>query len=184
AQDTSRLVAMAPRLQRRLARGLRSVGRSEMEIAALAARIGSLQQRVLDIAETAVRARPNQAADVLDELPSVLADLEGSAESSPLVLQDALPVLTEVVERKPAVAAPQAAAAQAVLAAEAPSGEWSLGTWVELRNERQQLRTRLTWVSPQQSLFLFTAEDGSTQSMTRRMRDKLLTQGQLRRIAV
>jgi hypothetical protein len=184
AQDTSRLVALAPRLQRRLARGLRSVGRSEMEIAALAARIGSLQQRVLDIAEAAVRARPNQAADVLDELPSVLADLEGGAESSPLVLQDALPVLTEVVERKPAVAAPQATAAQVVPAAEAPSGEWSLGTWVELRNERQQLRTRLTWVSPQQSLFLFTAEDGSTQSMTRRMRDKLLTQGQLRRIAV
>ena len=60
--------------------------------------------------------------------------------------------------------------------------EWPLGTWVELRNERQQLRTKLTWVSPQQSLFLFTAEDGSTQSMTRRMRDKLLTQGQLRRL--
>ena len=60
--------------------------------------------------------------------------------------------------------------------------EWPLGTWVELCNERQQLRTKLTWVSPQQSLFLFTAEDGSTQSMTRRMRDKLLTQGQLRRL--
>jgi hypothetical protein len=53
---------------------------------------------------------------------------------------------------------------------------------VELRNERQQLRTRLTWVSPQQSLFLFTAADGSTQSMTRRMRDKLVAKGQLRRI--
>ncbi|MEX8194275.1 DUF1631 family protein [Comamonas guangdongensis] len=183
AQDTSRLVALAPRLQRRLARGLRSVGRSEMEIAALAARIGSLQQRVLDIAEAAARARPAQAADVLDELPSVLADLEGGAESTPLVLQDGLPVLTEVVERKP-LAAEAVVAPQAVLVADAPSGEWSLGTWVELHNERQQLRTRLTWVSPQQSLFLFTAEDGSTQSMTRRMRDKLLTQGQLRRIAV
>ena len=60
--------------------------------------------------------------------------------------------------------------------------QWSLGTWVELRSERQQLRTQLTWVSPQQTLFLFTATDGSTQSMTRRMRDKLLTQGQLRRL--
>ena len=62
--------------------------------------------------------------------------------------------------------------------------QWALGTWVELRSERQQLRTQLTWVSPQQSLFLFTAEDGSTQSMTRRMRDKLLAKGQLTRIAM
>ena len=64
------------------------------------------------------------------------------------------------------------------------SAQWALGTWVELRSERQQLRTQLTWVSPQQSLFLFTAEDGSTQSMTRRMRDKLLAKGQLTRIAM
>ena len=62
--------------------------------------------------------------------------------------------------------------------------EWPVGVWVELSNERKQLRTQLTWVSPQQSLFLFTAEDGSTQSMTRRMRDKLLAQGQLWRLEV
>lgn len=53
---------------------------------------------------------------------------------------------------------------------------------MELSNARQSIRTQLTWVSPQQTLFLFTATDGSTQSMTRRMRDKLLAQGQLRRV--
>jgi hypothetical protein len=62
------------------------------------------------------------------------------------------------------------------------SEDWALGTWVELSNARQCIRTQLTWVSPQQTLFLFTATDGSTQSMTRRMRDKLLAQGQLRRV--
>ncbi len=62
------------------------------------------------------------------------------------------------------------------------SEDWALGTWVELSNARQSIRTQLTWVSPQQTLFLFTATDGSTQSMTRRMRDKLLAQGQLRRV--
>lgn len=65
----------------------------------------------------------------------------------------------------------------------APSEDWVLGTWAELCNARQSLRTQLTWVSPQQTLFLFTAADGSTQSMTRRMRDKLLAQGHLRKLA-
>jgi histidinol-phosphate/aromatic aminotransferase/cobyric acid decarboxylase-like protein len=73
------------------------------------------------------------------------------------------------------------AAAASPPAAAAASEDWALGTWVELSNARQRLRTQLTWVSPQQTLFLFTATDGSTQSMTRRMRDKLLAQGQLRR---
>ena len=42
------------------------------------------------------------------------------------------------------------------------------------------VRTQLTWVSPHNTLFLFTGADGSTQSMTRRMRDKLTAEGLLR----
>jgi hypothetical protein len=42
------------------------------------------------------------------------------------------------------------------------------------------VRTQLTWASPHHTLFLFTAADGSTQSMTRRMRDKLAAEGTLR----
>ena len=223
AQDVTRLVAIAPRLQRRLARGLRSVGRTDVEIAALAARLGSLQQRVLDAAEAAGRSGSDEfaRADVLGELPSVLAGLDGASETVRAGLDITLPVLTDRVEELPSVAVmrePQPRAAthssgpvfkttapqktvsaplgepEAVVSAPMPThapmgqskpadvAEWPLGTWVELCNERQQLRTKLTWVSPQQSLFLFTAEDGSTQSMTRRMRDKLLTQGQLRRL--
>lgn len=223
AQDVTRLVAMAPKLQRRLARGLRSVGRTDAEIAALAARLGSLQQRVLDAAEAAGQSGSDEFArvDVLGELPSVLAGLDGASETVRAGLDITLPVLTDRVEDPPSVAVMREAQVQAsthssgpvfkttapqkivsapldeteaVVSAPMPThasmgqskpadvAEWPLGTWVELCNERQQLRTKLTWVSPQQSLFLFTAEDGSTQSMTRRMRDKLLTQGQLRRL--
>ena len=223
-QDVRRLVAIAPKLQRRLARGLRSVGRTEVEIAALAARLGSLQQRVLDAAEVASRTRSDgfPETDVLDELPSMLGALEGAAETVHASLDITLPVLTEKVEEvqraqsvqrperhvapvfvtvpqrseappkaKPEAAAPYIGAETAMLqepasgpvsVSQLQDAEWPLGTWVELRSERQQVRTKLTWVSPQQSLFLFTAEDGSTQSMTRRMRDKLLSQGQLRRL--
>lgn len=223
AQDVTRLVVMAPKLQRRLARGLRSVGRTDAEIAALAARLGSLQQRVLDVAEAAGRSGFDEfaRADVLGELPSVLAGLDGASETVRAGLDITLPVLTDRVEDPPSVAVMQEPRPQAATHASGPAfkttapqkivsasldeteavasapvlthasmgqskpaevAEWPLGTWVELCNERQQLRTKLTWVSPQQSLFLFTAEDGSTQSMTRRMRDKLLTQGQLRRL--
>lgn len=223
AQDVTRLVSMAPKLQRRLARGLRSVGRTDVEIAALAARLGSLQQRVLDAAEAAGQSGSDEFArgDVLGELPSVLAGLDGASETVHAGLDITLPVLTDRVEDPPSVAVMREAqvqaathssgpvfkttalqkivsapldAPEAVVSAPMPAHasmgqskpadvvEWPLGTWVELCNERQQLRTKLTWVSPQQSLFLFTAEDGSTQSMTRRMRDKLLTQGQLRRL--
>jgi hypothetical protein len=46
------------------------------------------------------------------------------------------------------------------------------------------VRTQLTWASPNGTLFLFTSPDGSTQSMTRRMRDKLAGEGTLRVVHV
>lgn len=228
--DTRRLAALAPRLQARLAAGLRSVGRTEWEIRALAARLAALHQDALDAGMARQAPAPGQP-DALDLLPSMLAALDGAHETqhaplaqsrvqeSPapeaaLAVAEAQEVLAAALgnggarTRQPRPSgqrsaeswmhsAPQAKAAvqagpdQKIAGADggpaasgpaADAGDWPLGTWVELRNERQQLRTRLTWMSPQQSLFLFTAADGSTQSMTRRMRDKLVAKGQLRRI--
>ena len=58
-----------------------------------------------------------------------------------------------------------------------------VGVWVELITNRRAVRTQLTWASPHGTLFLFTAADGSTQSMTRRMRNKLASDGALRVVA-
>ena len=55
-----------------------------------------------------------------------------------------------------------------------------VGAWVELITNRRAVRTQLTWASPHGTLFLFTAADGSTQPMTRRMRNKLAAEGSLR----
>ncbi len=41
-------------------------------------------------------------------------------------------------------------------------------------------RTQLTWVGPHGTLFLFTSASGRSQSMTRRLRDRLMAQGALR----
>lgn len=252
-RDTDRLVALAPRLQARLRAGLRSVGRTEEEIQAFAARLAGLHQDALD---AGVVRQPIESVDIyLDSIPptiygsdSVLASLSSStgaatlgqttpgslaarlpqslfgvAASLPVPLDvrqpmgDDIGALTEqdlelpeaLQDELPATQAAQAPQALAGLAGQAAlaggeaapmpaepalpleppppvvpvvSEDWALGTWVELSNARQCIRTQLTWVSPQQTLFLFTATDGSTQSMTRRMRDKLLAQGQLRRV--
>lgn len=72
-------------------------------------------------------------------------------------------------------AAPTAPAAPAE-----PYAEFVVGAWVELISNGRAVSTQLTWASPHGTLFLFTAPDNSTQSMTRRMRDKLADEGSLR----
>jgi hypothetical protein len=61
--------------------------------------------------------------------------------------------------------------------------ELPLGSWVELLQNDAWARIQLTWASPHGTLFLFTNAFGSTQSMTRRLRDKLVESGKLRVIS-
>jgi hypothetical protein len=58
-----------------------------------------------------------------------------------------------------------------------------LGSWVEMRVQDRWVRTQLTWASPHGTLFLFTSAYGTSQSITRRSRDKMVTAGSLRLIA-
>ncbi|MBK6591908.1 MAG: DUF1631 family protein [Burkholderiales bacterium] len=58
-----------------------------------------------------------------------------------------------------------------------------LGAWVELCVDGQWTRTQLTWASPHGTLYLFTNARGSTQSMSRRSRDRLVACGELRVIS-
>lgn len=59
---------------------------------------------------------------------------------------------------------------------------FEVGQWVELTTHQRTVKTQLTWVSPHNTLFLFTALDASTQSMTRRMLDKLHAEGMIRKL--
>ncbi len=59
----------------------------------------------------------------------------------------------------------------------------SVGRWVELWVSETWLRTQVSWASPQGTLFLFTSATGSTQSMTRRSRDRMWAQGTLRLVS-
>jgi hypothetical protein len=73
------------------------------------------------------------------------------------------------------------ASARDVASADIPAvQELPLGSWVELLVHEKWVRTQLTWASPHGTLFLFTSVFGTTQSMTRRSRDKLVASGTLR----
>lgn len=56
----------------------------------------------------------------------------------------------------------------------------ALGLWFEIAGEQASVLRQLTWASPNATLFLFTGSDGSSQSMTRRMIDRLAAQGRFR----
>ena len=58
--------------------------------------------------------------------------------------------------------------------------EMPIGTWVDLQVAGKWERTQLTWMGPHGTLFLFTNAGGRSQSMTKRLRDRLLAQGALR----
>jgi hypothetical protein len=68
----------------------------------------------------------------------------------------------------------------AAQSATSEAADMPLGSWVELWVEDKWVRTQLTWASPHGTLFLFTGVFGTTQSMSRRLRDKLVASGKLR----
>ncbi|QXL83132.1 DUF1631 family protein [Comamonas sp. NLF-1-9] len=84
-------------------------------------------------------------------------------------------------ETLPAEAAAPAAPADAEAAQSPGQTGLQLGDWVEIRAAQGQVRTQLTWLSPRETLFLFTQADGSTQSMTSRMVARLLGSGAMKR---
>jgi hypothetical protein len=61
--------------------------------------------------------------------------------------------------------------------------ELAVGSWIELLVNGVWTRTQLSWASPHGTLFLFTNAAGTTQSITRRSRDRLMNAGQLRVIS-
>ena len=58
-----------------------------------------------------------------------------------------------------------------------------LGAWLELLSESRWVRAQLTWISPHNTLFMFTSDGGRSHSMTSRMLQQLITTGRIRIIS-
>jgi hypothetical protein len=61
--------------------------------------------------------------------------------------------------------------------------ELTLGAWIELLLEGRWLRAQLTWISPHNTLFMFTSDGKRSHSMTSRMLQQLLAADRLRVIS-
>ena len=128
---------------------------------------------------------PDQEAEETAEAAqarNILKDAGGAVqkETAPLSPADAKPDAVTADSSAPQHSRAVQTPGRSAVAPTFDDVHWVLGVWVEMNSSGRPLRTQLTWVSPQQTLFLFTAADGSTQSMTRRVRDKLTSTGALR----
>ncbi len=63
------------------------------------------------------------------------------------------------------------------------SVELALGAWVELLASKHWLRAQLTWISPHNTLFMFTSEGGRGHSMTSRVLQQRMSAGQVKVIS-
>lgn len=156
-QETDRLNEAIPGLLAKLRKGLKTINYPAVQTSAFLQRLVALHQAAF-------------------EKPTPAAPAPAPATDEPEVVSE----VAELVEPPEASAAAPQDSAQAPLDAPDPYADFVIGAWVELVTNGRVVRTQLTWASPHGTLFLFTAPDASTQSMTRRMRDKLAAEGSLR----
>ena len=157
--EPDRLNDSIPSLLAKLRKGLKTINHPAAQTSALLQRLVGLHQAAF---EKPASALPASGVPVDPAAAGGLPPESAAQESAPAeaVVQDSV--------ESPAEAPPD------------PYADFVIGAWVELITGGRMVRTQLTWASPHGTLFLFTAPDASTQSMTRRMRDKLASEGALR----
>lgn len=151
-QEPERLNEAIPGLLAKLRKGLKTINHPAVQTSAFLQRLVGLHQAAFETPSS--KSPITSQADLQNEGPT----------SAELSVSSFAPPDSE----------------QAAVEAPDPYADFKIGVWVELVTNGRVVRTQLTWTSPHGTLFLFTAQDASTQSMTRRMRDKLASEGLLR----
>jgi hypothetical protein len=153
-QEPERLNEAIPGLLAKLRKGLKTINYPAVQTSAFLQRLVGLHQSAFEKPAPAPVAAPQPEPE-----PVAQEATPAEAQASALAPEDSV---------------------QAPVDAPDPYADFVIGAWVELVTNGRVVRTQLTWASPHGTLFLFTAPDASTQSMTRRMRDKLAADGSLR----
>ncbi len=154
-QEPERLNEAIPGLLAKLRKGLKTINYPAVQTSAFLQRLVGLHQSAFEKPAPAPAPVAAPQPEPVPEAPPV----EVPAPAADVAPQDSV---------------------QAPVEAPDPYADFVIGAWVELVTNGRVVRTQLTWASPHGTLFLFTAPDASTQSMTRRMRDKLAAEGSLR----
>ena len=163
--EPDRLTQAIPEMLAKLREGLRTVDYPAAKTSTFLERLVALHQSAFEMPMPSGTSIPLPQGEVFADPPDSLGSEMPSEDS-----------LQAVLDTGSGSAASDAAAD--------PFANFVVGAWVELITNQRPVRTQLTWASPNGTLFLFTSPDGSTQSMTRRMRDKLAGEGTLRVVRV
>lgn len=177
--NIAKLTRLVPQLLGSLREGLNTIHYPTTKASAfLAVLVGLHQQAFRGISKPAVQPQATPATAVQTPAPTPLEEL-AVREDDPWVAPAEAKAsnFMEWTELPAPTPAPEPAMAPAI---QEEIDTWPLGTWVELLVNERWVRTQLTWASQQGSLFLFTSASGTTQSMTRRSRDKLIQSDRLR----
>lgn len=183
-QNVGRLARLLPKLLGKLREGLASIDYPATKTAAFFDQLMQLHQLAFKPGtEPTPRPAPPprtrstlQPAPDRDDEPWIApseAKESGYIESS-LAPESQAPAAMPPPDR----AAPLAAGAAPGSTVEPPA--LALGTWVELLVAGKWERTQLSWIGPHGTLFLFTSPSSRTQSMTKRLLDRLIDQGSMR----
>lgn len=179
--NPAKLTRLVPKLLQTLREGLETISypakrTSQFLDALMAIHQMALRPAAVQAAQPAAPDAPAERLRAYEEDDPWIGPAEAAA-SNFVELQDSLQTLEFAQE-------PIAPDFQIVVEEVRPADtEIPLGSWLELWTNDQWVRTQLTWASPHGTLFLFTGVFGNTQSMSRRLRDKLWSTGKLRLVS-
>ncbi len=193
-KNVAELTRLVPKLLAKLREGLATIQYPTVKTSAFFETLMNFHQQAFRpagseaSAATEVPKQPASMAERLnlrDDADPWLAPLEAKASGFMEMPMDA--AAPQSPARGPQADPATGMAAEAVESDDQPllptNASLPIGAWVELQVNGRWTRTQLTWASPHGSLFLFTSSFGTTQSMTRRSRDKLFAAGSMRLIS-
>ncbi len=184
-KNIGELTRLVPRLLGKLREGLDLIDYPSVKTSAFFELLMKLHQLAFRALSKKEESTPGESvrSSLLDDAEPWVAPAEAKLSGfmeMPAELSASLPPVSTLQEASPAGNDAIAASAPVEPIITAPDLALPVGAWVELQVKGAWIRTQLSWASPHGTLFLFTSAYGSTQSMTRRSRDKLLAAGHLR----
>lgn len=187
-KNIGKLTRLVPRLLGKLREGLALIDYPSLKTSAFFELLMNLQQQAFKSLGAAAgpAQRDSEQKSLFGAADSWIAPAEARLSGfmeAPAEMAQTLPAVTHSPQMAPSVQGVTPPGAPAQTAVALADVSLSVGSWVELLVNGVWIRTKLSWASSHGTLFLFTGAAGSTQSMTRRSRDKLLLAGTLRIIS-
>ena len=170
-RDIDRLTKMVARLLSGLREGLRLIGYPSIKTSAFFDVLMKLHQQAFRSGplEAQESAPAGLAASLLGSQEHWVGPVEAKV-SGFMVFPDEVP---------PQSPATMPLRPTRVLPLSSTIGALDVGAWIEMQSKTATQRLQLSWVSPQGTMYLFTSARGKTQSMSRKLLERLFSEGQL-----